>query len=104
MVFSIFSMNNYSKIISILLVLLFFNGCQNGNFFKRSDVKDNPVNVDERVQKNIDEGRGIRFGKLGKGQGGTFVCVGALHLLGEKGVLSLLEKQYGFEIKRIKFK
>ena len=39
-----------------------------------------------------------------KGQGGTFVCVGALHLLGEKGVLSLLEKQYGFEIKRIKFK
>ena len=39
-----------------------------------------------------------------KGQGGTFVCVGALNLLGEKGVLSLLEKQYGFEIKRIKFK
>ena len=39
-----------------------------------------------------------------KGQGGTFVCIGALHLLGEKGVLSLLEKQYGFEIKRIKFK
>ena len=39
-----------------------------------------------------------------KGQGGTFVCVGALHLLGEKGVLNLLEKQYGFEIKRIKFK
>ena len=39
-----------------------------------------------------------------KGQGGTFVCVGALHLLGEKGVLSLLEKKYGFEIKRIKFK
>ena len=39
-----------------------------------------------------------------KGQGGTFVCVGALHLLGDKGVLNLLEKQYGFEIKRIKFK
>ena len=39
-----------------------------------------------------------------KGQGGTFVCIGALHLLGEKGVLNLLEKQYGFEIKRIKFK
>ena len=39
-----------------------------------------------------------------KGQGGTFVCVGALHLLGEKGVLNLLEKQYGFEIKRIKIK
>ena len=64
-------MNNNSKIISILLVLLFLNGCQSGGFFKRSDVKDNPVNVEERVQKNIEEGRGIRFGK-GKGKGGTF--------------------------------
>ena len=39
-----------------------------------------------------------------KGQGGTFVSVGALHLLGDKGVLSLLEKQYGFDIKRVYFK
>ena len=39
--------------------------------YKRSDVKDNPVNVNERVQKNIEEGRGIRFGK-GRSQGGTF--------------------------------
>ena len=31
------------------------------NFFKRSDVKDNPVNVEERVQRNIEEGKGIRF-------------------------------------------
>ena len=36
-----------------------------------ADVKDVPVNVDERVQKNIEEGRGIRFGK-GSGSGGTF--------------------------------
>ena len=65
-------MNNYFKILSVLFILLFFNACQNGSFFKRSDVKDNPVNVEERVQKNIEEGRGIRFGKLGKGKGGTF--------------------------------
>ena len=39
-----------------------------------------------------------------KGQGGTFVCVGALHLLGEKGVLYILKNQYGFDIKRIKIK
>ena len=36
-----------------------------------ADVKDVPVNVDERVQKNIEEGRGIRFGKKGTA-GGTF--------------------------------
>ena len=39
--------------------------------YKRSDIKDNPVNVKERVKKNIEEGRGIRFGKKGT-QGGTF--------------------------------
>tara|TARA_B110000014_G_C20064592_1_gene554725 strand:- start:122 stop:1111 length:990 start_codon:yes stop_codon:yes gene_type:complete len=39
-----------------------------------------------------------------KGQGGTFVSVGALHLLGDKGVLNILEKQYGFDIKRVHYK
>jgi len=39
--------------------------------YKRADVKDVPVNVDERVRKNIQEGRGIRFGK-GTSQGGVF--------------------------------
>ena len=37
-----------------------------------ADVKDVPVNIDERVQKNIEEGRGIRFGKGSFGAGGTF--------------------------------
>ncbi len=38
-----------------------------------ADVKDVPVNVDERVQKNIEEGRGIRFGKGSfGGSGGAF--------------------------------
>ena len=59
-------MNILSRIIPILILLFFLNGCQNGKLFKRSDIKDNPVNVEDRVQKNIDEGRGIRFGKLGK--------------------------------------
>ena len=61
-----------SKIFSFLAFILILNSCQNGKFFKRSDIKDNPVNVEDRVQKNIEEGRGIRFGKLGKGKGGTF--------------------------------
>ena len=39
--------------------------------YKRADVKDVPVNVNERVRQNIEEGRGIRFGK-GRSQGGTF--------------------------------
>ena len=63
-------MYNFSKIILILLVSLSLSGCGNG-FFKRSDVKDNPVNVQDRVRKNIEEGRGVRFGVGGK-KGGVF--------------------------------
>ena len=61
-----------SKILFLILITLLTYSCS-GNFFKRSDINDNPVNVDERVRKNIEEGRGIRFG-FGKdaGKGGTF--------------------------------
>ena len=54
----------------ILLFLSFLNNC-GGNIFKRADVKDTPINVNERVKKNIEEGRGIRFGK-GDSRGGVF--------------------------------
>ncbi len=52
----------------IIFSLSFLNSC---GFYKRSDIKDNPVNVDERVKKNIQEGRSIRFGK-GATRGGDF--------------------------------
>ena len=58
------------KKLTLLLITAAFilTGC---GIYKRSDIKDNPVNVDERVRKNIEEGRGIRFGK-GSSQGGIF--------------------------------
>ena len=63
-------MYNFTKFISILLALLILSGCGK-DFFKRSDVKDNPVNVQDRVRKNIEEGKGVRFGIGGK-KGGVF--------------------------------
>ena len=65
-------MFKYFKLLLLSLIILSLNSCGK-DFFKRSDVKDNPVNVDDRVQKNIDEGRGIRFG-FGKDakKGGVF--------------------------------
>ena len=54
----------------ILLFLFLLNNC-GGNIFKRADVKDTPINVNDRVKKNIEEGRGIRFGKRNS-QGGVF--------------------------------
>ena len=55
---------------SILTIFTLFllNSC---GLYKRSDIKDNPVNVNERVQRNIEEGRGFRvFG--GATRGGDF--------------------------------
>ena len=51
-----------------IFTLFFLNSC---GLYKRSDIKDNPVNVDERVKRNIQEGKGVRFGK-GATRGGTF--------------------------------
>ena len=56
--------------IYLILLLLAFSGCSK-KIFKRADVKDTPINVNDRVKKNIEEGRGIRFGK-GSSKGGTF--------------------------------
>tara|TARA_B100002019_G_scaffold283743_1_gene290527 strand:- start:477 stop:1049 length:573 start_codon:yes stop_codon:yes gene_type:complete len=60
---------NLIKFIVLSIFIIFhLNSC---NLYKRSDIKDNPVNVDDRVKKNIQEGRGIRFGK-GATRGGDF--------------------------------
>jgi len=58
------------KKLTLLLITTAFI-LTNCGIYKRADVKDNPVNIKERVQKNIEEGRGIRFGKKGT-SGGTF--------------------------------
>ena len=58
------------KKLTLLLITAAFI-LTNCGLYKRSDVKDNPINVKDRVQKNMEEGRGIRFGK-GTTTGGTF--------------------------------
>ena len=65
------------KKLTLLLITTAFI-LTNCGIYKRSDVKDNPVNVKERVQKNIEEGRGIRFGK---GDLGIKVVLLTLHPL-----------------------
>ena len=56
--------------IYLTLILLTLSACSS-NIFRRADVKDTPINVKDRVKKNIEEGRGIRFGK-NSSSGGTF--------------------------------
>ncbi len=59
------------KFISLFFILTILTTLNSCGLYKRSDVKDNPVNIDERTKKNIQEGRGIRFGK-GASRGGDF--------------------------------
>ena len=54
-----------------MFALLLTSSCK--NLFRWTDASEVPVNAKERVQKNLEEGRGIQFG-IGKnsGTGGTF--------------------------------
>ena len=63
-------MNIKYLIINFLLVsLLVLSSCKNP--FRYTDTREVPVDAKERVKKNIEEGRGISFGK-GSKRGGVF--------------------------------
>ena len=63
--------NNLITCIILVLTFLLTTSCK--NLFRWTDAREVPVNAEERVQKNLEEGRGIQFG-FGKnsGSGGTF--------------------------------
>ena len=63
--------NNFITCLILILAFLLSTGCK--NLFRWTDTREIPVNAEERVQKNLEEGRGIQFG-IGKnrGLGGTF--------------------------------
>ena len=61
--------NLYNSLIRIALfisLLLFTNQC---GIWDPADARKVPVNAKDRVAKNIEEGRAIKFSKLGKGGG-----------------------------------
>ena len=57
------------NLIFLVFTMIYLSSC---GIYKYSDAKKNPVNADERVKKNIEEGRGFRLGELGK-RGGDFM-------------------------------
>ena len=63
--------NNLTTCIILMFALLLTSSCK--NLFRWTDASEVPVNAKERVQKNLEEGRGIQFGiGRNKGAGGTF--------------------------------
>ena len=61
-------MKKFFKISLILTICFFLSNCGK-DFFKRSDVKDNPINDADKRAKNIKEGKGITLGGGNKGSG-----------------------------------
>ena len=53
-------------------ILLFFLNISACGLYKRSDVKDNPVNVKERARKNVAEGKSFSLSNMGKDGSGNF--------------------------------
>ena len=56
----------YMKNIFSLLLILLIVSC---GLYRKTDLREVPVNVDDRAAKNIAEGRSFRFGDIGKGSG-----------------------------------
>ncbi len=61
----------YKRIFLPILFMFFllFNSC---GIYKPTDARKTPTNADDRVKKNMEEGRGFRLGNLGKSTGGDF--------------------------------
>ena len=57
------------KLFLFFLIATIFNSC---GIYKPVDSRKVPVNADERIKKNMEEGRGFRLGNLGK-KGGDFL-------------------------------
>tara|TARA_B110000971_G_scaffold204023_1_gene225040 strand:- start:984 stop:1541 length:558 start_codon:yes stop_codon:yes gene_type:complete len=60
----------YKKLLPIILLCIFsLNSC---GIYKKSDARTNPTNANDRIKKNMEEGKGFRLGSIGNKSGGDF--------------------------------
>ena len=58
-----------TKIILFVLIALLINQC---GIYRKTDAREIPTNAKDRVKKNIEEGRKIKFGQVGNRGSGKF--------------------------------
>ena len=54
-----------------IVIFSFLSSCSGGKFWDPADARKVSPNANERVKKNLEEGKGISFGKLMDGGSGT---------------------------------
>ena len=68
-------MIKYLKFHNLVLISFFFtilitlNSC---GIYRKTDAREIPTNADDRIKKNMKEGKGFRIGNFGKRGSGTF--------------------------------
>ena len=84
------------NLIILLCILTTLSSC---GLYKYSDARKNPVNADERVKKNMEEGRGIKLFSSENNMGGKFEFANANPLwrasLDTLDFMPLLSVDYG---------
>ena len=63
---------SFNHLLSLLLVSLFLLNSCGALSYKRADVKDSPINDEDKRKKNMEEGRKITFNKALRGNSGSF--------------------------------
>ena len=66
----IFSQFNNKSLIAIFLT--FFIAMNSCGIYKKTDSREIPTNANERIKKNIEEGRGFKIGNIGNRSSGDF--------------------------------
>jgi len=55
-------LKNKLILLAFLAISFFLSSCGDGKFWDPASVKDRPVDVDQRVKQNIEEGKGFKLG------------------------------------------
>tara|TARA_B110000971_G_C19883642_1_gene441886 strand:- start:189 stop:794 length:606 start_codon:yes stop_codon:yes gene_type:complete len=67
------TLKHFKKKISLFLLFIFFlSSLTQCGLYRKTDSRKIPVNSKERVAKNVEEGRRIKFGNLGSNGSGKF--------------------------------
>ena len=66
----ILNKSHFNKFFTFLILFFFITSC-GPLAFKKTDARKNPINVKDKVKRNIEEGRGATF-KLGGQKSGSF--------------------------------
>tara|TARA_B100000963_G_scaffold358790_1_gene384306 strand:+ start:75 stop:608 length:534 start_codon:yes stop_codon:yes gene_type:complete len=62
--------NKFSLFLVFIILIAFLTGCSKSPF-KKVDMRERPVNAQERARQNVEEGKGVSINKMLRGRGNT---------------------------------